>query len=296
MDELDARVRKLAHKEQTSLPPECNALLSRLEEEIRRGTERKPCRRLGRRIVLLAAAAAVLAAAVPAVELCRVWIGDVTVGHEESSYRVDGEFPQVPLTAFSNQVWAAVEEVQQAFQDYQPTDSWYPGTWKGSVDGSWAACEEFLGFPVENPLEDYEGLTPQTLTAAGYSMQPYGVSLHGNAAGQLEHVALEGNYLCGQMRVNLTVDFYPEGARMEAGTGYVWKGEVTFAEDAAATGSGQPVSLVVPTVQEGDYYEDFFAIDAYFIRNEGVYSLRVVAPGDKECAARETMAELLTLF
>ncbi len=60
MDELDLRLRELAHREAEPLPPECGALLDRLEREIRRGEERRPHRRLGRRTLLLAAAAAVL--------------------------------------------------------------------------------------------------------------------------------------------------------------------------------------------------------------------------------------------
>ena len=60
MDELDLRLRAMAHREAVSLPPECGALLERLEGEIRRGEDRRPRRRLGRRTLLLAAAAAVL--------------------------------------------------------------------------------------------------------------------------------------------------------------------------------------------------------------------------------------------
>lgn len=60
MDELDARLRAMAHREAVPLPPECGALLDRLEGEIRGGKERHPRRKLGRRTLLLAAAAAVL--------------------------------------------------------------------------------------------------------------------------------------------------------------------------------------------------------------------------------------------
>lgn len=60
MDELDVRLRAMAHGEELLLPPDCEALLERLEGEIRRGEDRRPRRRLGRRALLLAAAAAVL--------------------------------------------------------------------------------------------------------------------------------------------------------------------------------------------------------------------------------------------
>lgn len=60
MDELDLRLRAMAHGEELPLPPDCEALLDRLEGEIRGGKERRPRRRLGRRTLLLAAAAAVL--------------------------------------------------------------------------------------------------------------------------------------------------------------------------------------------------------------------------------------------
>ena len=55
MDELDMRLRAMAHREQTVLPPECGKLLDRMEREIRDGTGRRPHRSLARRTVLLAA-------------------------------------------------------------------------------------------------------------------------------------------------------------------------------------------------------------------------------------------------
>ena len=82
MDELDLRLRAMAHGEELPLPPDCEALLERLEGEIRRGEDRRPRRRLGRRALLLAAAAAVLSASVLAAELWHLRIEEISVGTE----------------------------------------------------------------------------------------------------------------------------------------------------------------------------------------------------------------------
>ena len=62
MDELDARLRAMAKGEDWTLPPAYETAMDGLEEQVRRGTLSRPGkRRLGRRVLVLAAALAVLA-------------------------------------------------------------------------------------------------------------------------------------------------------------------------------------------------------------------------------------------
>ena len=62
MDELDARLRAMAKREVWALPAAYESAMDGLEEQIRQGTLDRPGkRRLGKRVLLLAAALAVLA-------------------------------------------------------------------------------------------------------------------------------------------------------------------------------------------------------------------------------------------
>ena len=63
MDELDARLRAMAKREDWALPAAYEAAMDGLEEQIRQGgtLDRPGKRRLGKRVLILAAALAVLA-------------------------------------------------------------------------------------------------------------------------------------------------------------------------------------------------------------------------------------------
>lgn len=64
MDELDARLRAMAKREDWALPAAYETAMDGLEEQIRQGTLDRPGkRRLGKRVLILAAIVAVLLAA-----------------------------------------------------------------------------------------------------------------------------------------------------------------------------------------------------------------------------------------
>lgn len=78
MDELDLRLRELARREATPLPPDCEVLLDRVEADIRRDEVRRFRRRPARRTVLLAAALGLLACGVCAAAAGRMeWLSPV---------------------------------------------------------------------------------------------------------------------------------------------------------------------------------------------------------------------------
>ena len=289
MDELDMRLRAMAHGEELPLPPDCGALLERLEGEIRRGEDRRSRRRLGRRALLLAAAAAVLSASVLAAELWHLRIEEISVGQEESSYRVDGDIPAVPLESFSREIWAIMERVpEKAAQQNSLLMSTMPGYWFGTFD-SWTKCEDFVGFPLRNPLEEaellemanYAAIPRDAETLDENSRRHCAVTLNGSATGELQ----------------MSVYLYPEGSFLDPGTGAVWIGEADFTLTSGVTGSKVPYSLVVTKTPENDYYHDFSSADAYFILENGLYTLHAVSPGrENGGAAKDTLEELLKLF
>lgn len=305
MDELDARLRAMAHREAVPLPPECGALLDRLEGEIRGGKERHPRRKLGRRTLLLAAAAAVLSVSVLAAGLWHLRIEEISVGQEESSYRVEGEIPYIPVERFSDEIQAIMAEVPaKAAQQNSLLMSTMPGYWFGTFD-SWTECEDFVGFPLRNPLEEAELLEMANYAAIPRDAETLNenrrrhcaVTLNGNAAGELQSVQAETGYLLGEIRIQMSVYLYPEGSCVEPGTGAAWIGEADFTLTSGVTGSEAPYSLVVTETPENEYYKDFSSADAYFMLDNGLYTLHAVAPGrDSGGEAKAALEKLLELF
>lgn len=305
MDELDARLRAMAHGEEPPLPPECGALLDRLEGEIRGGRERRPRRKLGRRALLLAAAAAVLSASVLAAELWHLRVEEISVGPEESGYRVEGEIPYIPMERFSDEIQAIMAEVPAKAVEQDPLlMSTMPGYWFGSFD-RWEECAEFVGFPLTNSLEESDLLEPANYAAIPRDAETLdenrrrhcAVTLNGSAAGELQSVQAEAGYLLGEIRIQMSVYLYPEGSLIEPGTGSAWIGEADFTLTSGVTGSEVPYSLVVTETPENEYYNDFSSADAYFMLDNGLYTLHAVAPGrDSGGEAKAALKKLLELF
>ena len=103
MDELDARLRAMAKREVWALPAAYESAMDGLEEQIRQGgtLDRPGKRRLGKRVLILAAIVAVLLAATAvSMDFWNVRVEDVLVGQESSSYRVNGEIPVILWRAF----------------------------------------------------------------------------------------------------------------------------------------------------------------------------------------------------
>lgn len=306
MDELDQALRAMAKCEAFSLPPAYETAMDGLEEQARRGTLARPGkRRLGRRMLLLAAAAAVLLAATAvSMDFWNVRVEDVLVGQEGSSYRVNGEIPVIPIERFSDAVTSAVAEVSQKMAEQDPILNSSPGYWFRTFD-SWTDCEEFVGFPLDNPLEltglletaNYSAIAQNAESLDEESRRHCAVALRGNAEGELQHLTVDTGYLMGEIRIQMTVSLYPEGSGMEPGTGASWNGEAGFEVTSSVTGGGIPYTLVATETPKNDYYNDFSSADAYFILENGLYTLHAVSPGRNSGAdVKAALEELLALF
>lgn len=160
-----------------------------------------------------------------------VRVEDVLVGQESSSYRVNGEIPVIPLESFSDEVASAMEDVSQKMEEQDLYLNSSPGYWLRTFD-RWADCEEFIGFPLNNPLEksslletaNYFAIAQDAETLNEESQRHCAVALQGNIKGELQHVTIDTGYLMGPIRIQMTVSLYPEGAAWSPGRGS-WTGK-----------------------------------------------------------------------
>ena len=148
------------------------------------------------------------------------------------------------------------------------------------------------------PVEGQEALAPKTRNAHGEPFAPYEVSLLGSARGELEQISAEAIYEFEGGGVSLQVIFLPEGGESSRLThGFVWRGQVDFDAAEAQTGSGAPVTIVVPTVEDRDTDQDFTSVESCFILGNGLYLLDVsIHASDREEEVRAVLDGLLALF
>ena len=303
MDELDRKLLELAQLESAVLPESYVSRMDHLEEEIRTGSlismktggKRK-------RLVLVIAAAVVLSVSAVAAGVWQVRLLEMNSADELSYYSIAAEVPRIPQEDFSDAVYAAMEEIRQAFLDYSPEDSWYPGDWQAYLD-SWSACEDFLGISLVNPLEKsgleqgtYNGIAFDSGLLFGKDEESHClVQLHGNAEGVLQSANIQGGYVSGLNRLTLNISLWPEESDWSMERGVAWGEQyVTFETEETATGSGQAVFFVMSSAPFGGYV----SADAYFVMENGLYQLGVSAPAGpgQQAEVRELMEEVLQMF
>lgn len=278
--------------------------LSQIDEDLIAEAAEAPDRR--RHILRSALLTAACLCALLAVSAGAVWkLGSIGfhgfyAGSGESGYQVIGEAEPVPETALSAQVEEALQEIRQQWQDYTPTDSWYPAHWRKDLD-TWQECEDFLGFPLENPLEeqawleygDHSGLPLdwELLEGDGRHCE---VNLLGSEEQELTGGWVAAGYMAGEIRLSIAVNFYTGQEQME--TGSVWSEQMAFSREAYQMSDGREAILVIAEPEREE--EAYVSADAYFVQGYGLYVLHAVAPagtGDRT-AVRQVIERALSCF
>lgn len=224
MDELDMRLRAMAHREQTVLPPECGKLLDRMEREIRDGTGRRPHRSLARRTVLLAAVLGLLACGICAAAAGRMeWLAPV-VDYGDSGALMETYSVDVGQTAEGNHCDLTLET---AITDGEVIYCLFTGRYDGN----------FLD--VDTALED-------TLLMAGNWANAVSCWRldQGEEPGQFRFIASTGQITDSQTTEN-------NGPGVESFLGREVALRVQILDDAA-TGVMQPVETYAFTVRMND--------------------------------------------
>ena len=224
MDELDMHLRELAHREQTVLPPGCGELLEQLEGEIRRGEDRRPRRKFGRRAVLLAAVLGLLACGVCAAAAGRMeWLAPV-VDYGDSGALMETYSVEVGQTAGGNHCDLTLET---AITDGEVIYCLFTGRYD----------EEFLD--VDTALEDTLLMVGNWANAVSCWRLD-----QGEEPGQFRFIASTGQITDSQITEN----------RDDAGESFLGREVALRVQilDDAASGVMQPVETYAFTVRMND--------------------------------------------
>lgn len=186
--------------------------------------------------------------------------------------------------------WNAKDQMEQMFS------STMPGYCTVNPD-TWEACEEEIGFALDNPLEscdwleiaDHMGISLDTPVSIGERKHTE-ITWHGSSGGDIFEVHVTSGYRYGEMRVTLkiTVDRDEEGLYE---TGSYWNENVIFEIEDYTMKNKNTAQLV--TVLGAQRYT---ATHAYFVQDGMLYSMQVTGSFGQEKEVREAMERILKEF
>ncbi len=201
---------------------------------------------------------------------------------------------------WSPQVDDALQQIQRQFQEYKPYDSRYPGSWEKDLE-TWAACEEFLGVSLYNPLEEAEWL--EKGGQSGKKLDPEsqfamnrshcGIDLTGDTDGTLQQVSVRAGYFIGNISVTMNMQLFPENSYYE----------YPLTEDGEDSGDqaeqweyqlsdGQRVCVASKVSQSGTNEMSY----TWLRWNGAGYYIHLVGPLEEKDAVLDTMKSVLDCF
>lgn len=214
---------------------------------------------------------------------------------QESSYRVAADLPATDLTRIGQELKDKIEDEWGTYNDLTEMQRWASSKLWGLVGlrcDNWAECESAIGFPLYNPLESVSALDKvDDLITDGSHIRVMAESISDET---LKGITVNAEYRYGRLQVTLTATVCSE--EQEYTTGGAIVGIAEFEQRVSTTGSGIPVLIVTPIVENnlGYFSEDYYAPTAYWVRNGVFYSLRVKGLEENSREIREAVDFILS--
>ena len=155
----------------------------------------------------------------------------------------------------------------------------------------WAACEEFLGMSVPNPLEETAWLDHGTYVGMpeGFQDAPnVRVSLYGTREGHVEWLSVESGYRDNEIRVTMDAMLYgnpAEGISTDSG----WSVELER-QSYIANVDDDPVLITA------DSGEQYVSHTAYLVQGHVLYRVSVIGDLNLQEHVQETLENVLSEF
>ena len=155
----------------------------------------------------------------------------------------------------------------------------------------WASCEEFLGMPIPNPLEDANWLNKGT-----YAGMPEGfrdapnvrASWFGTRAGHVDWIGVQSGYWDSEIRVALNAMMYGDHAEEKSGGSGC---SVELARQSYIANPGDDSVLI--TEGSGERY---VSRTAYLAQGHVLYCICVIGEPDLQDTVQETLKKVLSDF
>lgn len=197
----------------------------------------------------------------------------------------------IPQEALSQDLRDALEEEWTSWnalsEERQILSSHVPG-WCQRGFEDWAACEDFLGFSVPNPLEDCDWLEKGTYVAMplGFMDAPrVDLQWDGTEEGYVDCISAGAGYRSGETRVTVSALLYGDPAKVKHSDGN-WTLDLEK-QDVPADG-------VLHVISENT--KRYCSRKAYLIRGGVLYDVHVVGEPDGKTEVEEILERALEAF
>ena len=166
---------------------------------------------------------------------------------------------------------------------------------------TWDECEAAIGFDVENPLESMEWLDKTGyfgMESADPTLPVKHVKVSANSAltedRQVSNISITAGYSIDELRITLNATLFADSGTQQ--TGSVSNGYATFEERTTTTGSGTPVLIVITNESNntGYYAGDYYDPTAYWVKDNVLYTLRVLGDETEKESIQTTLERILS--
>lgn len=201
-----------------------------------------------------------------------------------------------PISAemLAQDVYDALHEEWDSYDSLSPEQkmlsSHLPGAFYEDFS-DWAACEEFLGMSIPNPLEEAAWLAHGTYVGMpeGFQDAPnVRVSLYGTREGHVEWLSVESGYLDGEIRVTLDAMLYSDPAENKSPDSE-WSVELER-QSYLANVDDNPVLITE------DSGEQYISRTAYLAHGHVLYRVSVIGNPNLQDHVQETLENVLSEF
>lgn len=209
----------------------------------------------------------------------------------EMAAAVVDPIPQEPLSQDLREAleeewasWNALSEERQILSSHVP--GWCQ---RGFED--WAACEDFLGFSVPNPLEDCDWLEKGTYVAMplGFMDAPrVDLQWNGTEEGYVDWINAGAGYRAGETRVMLSALLYGDPAKAKF-SDRDWTLDLGKQKAPAEGETG-----VLHVISENT--KRYCSRTAYLIRGGVLYDVHIVGDPDGKTEVEEILERALEAF
>lgn len=227
--------------------------------------------------------------------------------NEESSYEVGAYLNGTDFSSIGQEL---ASKIDQEWKTYSGMTEWQRLTsshlW-GFVSfekDTWKECEEAIGFKINNPLESLDWLNKTGyfgMESAEPTMPVKHTKVTANAAhfpvnvdGKLQEITVTVGYRVDDLRITLNATLCAENGSHQTGSGC--NGYATFEKETTTTGFGTPVLIVITNESNnnGYYQADYYDPTAYWVKDNVLYTLRVLGDETDKETIQTTLERILS--
>lgn len=232
----------------------------------------------------------------------KVEIAEQICDESESSYQIKAVLPKTELSRLGQPFAEKIAREWEIYDGMTEMERMVSSRLYGVVSmqmDRWEECEQAVGFAVENPLEGiswlektgYFGMESKDPDMPIKHIQAYVNTCNPDRIPS--QINILSGYTAQDLSITLTQTIWAQDEVLTSGNAF--NGYATFEQQSGKTGSGIPVLIVTAfRLNNNQYYnDDFFDPQAYWVKDNVFYRLRVMGTQDNQEQVQDVLMRIL---